>query len=51
MNACVIMHNMIIESACGQDNDYSHYELMGHLVQVCRREERVAYFIALYHSI
>ena len=29
MNACVIMHNMIIENERGQDLDYTHYELMG----------------------
>lgn len=29
MNACVIMHNMIIENECGQDLYYSQYELLG----------------------
>jgi hypothetical protein len=51
MNACVIMHNMIIEDERGQENDYTHYELMGHPVQVHRRQERVARFIVSYNSI
>jgi hypothetical protein len=51
MNACVIMHNMIIENECGQDNDYLHYELMGRPMRVCRRAERVACFIALYNYL
>lgn len=51
MNACVIMHNMIIENERGQDLDYSHYELMGHPVRVRRRVERVARFVASYHAI
>ena len=51
MNACVIMHNMIIQDERGQDLDYSFYELMGQPVRVRRREERVARFIASYHSI
>ena len=51
MNACVIMHNMIIEDERGQDLDYSFYDLMGQPVQVRRRAERVTRFIASYHSI
>lgn len=51
VNACVIMHNMIIKNERGQDLDYSHYELMGHPVRVRRRVERVARFVASYHAI
>ena len=51
MTICVIMHNMIIENEHGQDLDYTHYELMGHLVQVRRKAERVARFVASYHAI
>jgi hypothetical protein len=51
MDACVIMRNIIIENERGQDNDYSHYELMGHPLQLHMREKRVACFIASYHSI
>jgi hypothetical protein len=51
MDACVIMRNIIIENERGQDNDYSHYELMGHPVQMRRGEERVARFIASYKAI
>jgi hypothetical protein len=53
MNACVIMHNMIIETEHGQDNDNLHYELMGRpvRVRVRRRAERVARFIASYKAI
>jgi hypothetical protein len=29
MNACVIMHNMIIENGRGKDVDHTHFELMG----------------------
>ena len=51
MTACVIMHNMIIENERGQELDYTHYELMGHPVQVRRRAERIARFVASYHAI
>ena len=52
MNACVIMHNMIIEDDRGKDIDHAHhYELMGVPVQVSRSQHRVARFIASYHSI
>ena len=51
MAACVIMHNMIIENERVQDLDYSHYELMGHPMQVGRRAERTARFVASYHAI
>ena len=51
MNACVIMHNMIIENERGQDLDYTHYELMGVPVQPRRRVERVPRFVASYHAI
>jgi hypothetical protein len=51
MNACVIMHNMIIEDDRGKDVDHTHYELMGVPVQVRRTQQRVARFIASYHSI
>jgi hypothetical protein len=51
MNACVIMHNMIIENERGQDWDYFQYELMGHPVRVRRRAERVACLVASYHDI
>ena len=51
MNACVIMHNMIIENERGQDLDYSQYELMGHPIQVRRMAARVARFVASYHAI
>jgi hypothetical protein len=49
INACVIMHNMIIENERGQDLDYSIYDLMGQSVR--RREERLARFLASYHAI
>ena len=51
MNACVIMHNIIIENERGQDLDYSHYELMGHPVRVRRRDDRVARFVSSYYAI
>ena len=51
MNACVIMHNMIIKNEHGQDLDYSQYELMGHPVRVRRRVEWVVHFVAFYHAI
>ena len=51
MNACVIMHNMIIEDERGQNLDYSNYELMGCPVRMHMREERVTRFIASYHAI
>ena len=51
MTACVIMHNMIIEDDRGKDVDHDHYELMGIPVQVRRTPERVASFIASYHTI
>ena len=51
MTACVIMHNMIIEDERGEELDYSHYELMGRPVQVRRRAERTARFVASYHAI
>ena len=51
MHACVIMHNMIIENECGQDVDYSQYELLGYPVRVRWRAERVAHFVASYHAI
>jgi hypothetical protein len=34
MTACVIMYNMIIKNECGQELDYTHYDLMGVPVQV-----------------
>ena len=51
MNACVIMHNMIIENKRGQDLDYAHYELMGHPVRVWSRADRVVRFVSSYHAI
>jgi hypothetical protein len=51
MNACVIMHNIIIEDDCGKDKDHTHYELMGVHVQVRRSAHRMARFIVSYHSI
>jgi hypothetical protein len=51
MNACVIMHNMIIEDDREKDEDHIHYELMGVPVQVKRSAHRVTCFIASYHSI
>jgi hypothetical protein len=51
MNACVIMHNMIIEDDHGKDEDHTHYELMGGPVQVRRSAHRVVRFIASYHSV
>jgi hypothetical protein len=51
MSAYVIMHNRIIKNECDKDLDYTFCELMGHPVRVQRREERVAYFIHLYHAI
>jgi hypothetical protein len=41
MNACVIMHNMIIENDRGNDEDHTHYELMGAPVPVRRTVHRV----------
>ena len=51
MTVCVIIHNIIIDNERGQDLDYTHYELMGRPVQVRRRAERVARFLASYHAI
>jgi hypothetical protein len=51
MNACVIMHNMIIDNEHGQTLDYSLYELMGRPVRVQRRGDRTANFLKSYHSI
>jgi hypothetical protein len=51
MNACVIMHNIIIEDDRQKDEEHTHYELMGVPVQVKRTAYRVAYFIASYHFI
>jgi hypothetical protein len=51
MNACVIMHNMIIEDDRGKDEDHTHYELMGVPEQVKRTAHTVARFIVSYHSI
>ena len=45
------MHNMIIENDRGKDVDHTYYELMGIPVQVARTQQRVAHFIASYHSI
>jgi hypothetical protein len=45
------MHNMIIENECGKDLDYAFYELMGCLVRVQRRKDRVARIIHSYHVI
>jgi hypothetical protein len=51
MNACVIMHNMVIKDECGKYLDYTFYELMGCLICVQRREHKVAHFIQSYHDI
>ena len=51
MNACVIMHNMIMENERGQDLNYSQYALLGRPARVRRRTTRVARFIASYHAI
>jgi hypothetical protein len=51
IKACAIMHNMIIENERGQELDYTHYDLMGVLAQVRRREERLSQFISSYHGI
>jgi hypothetical protein len=50
MNACVIMHNMIIEDKRGEDLDCTRYELMRCLMRVHWREHRVAHFIHSYHQ-
>jgi hypothetical protein len=44
MNACVIMHDMIIENKHDQELDYSFNELMEQYVHVQRREDRIAKF-------
>jgi hypothetical protein len=36
MQACVIMHNMIIENEHGKNEEYGIYDLMGHPVQLRR---------------
>jgi hypothetical protein len=46
MNACVIMHNKL-----GKKLDYSCYKLIGRLVHVEKREDRIAKFLESYHSI
>jgi hypothetical protein len=52
MNACVIMHDMIIENKHDQELDYSFNELMEQYVHVQRREDRIAkFFFESYHSI
>jgi hypothetical protein len=52
MNACVIMHNMIIEDDRGKDIVQTHnYDLMGVPVQPRRAEHRMARFMASYHAI
>ena len=51
MNACVIMHNMIIKDECRQDLNYSNYEFMRCTMQVQMRKKRVNRFIVSYHSI
>jgi hypothetical protein len=52
MNACVIMHNMIIEDDRGKDIVQTHhYDLMGMPVQPRRAERRMARFMASYHAI
>jgi hypothetical protein len=51
MDACIIMHNMILVDERGQDNNCLHYELMYRPVRVHRREERVTKFIASYEAI
>jgi hypothetical protein len=51
MNACVIMHNMIIENEYGQEYDYAFYDLMGKHLRVRKKEERVACLLASYHGI
>jgi hypothetical protein len=42
---------MVIKDDHGKNMDHTHYELMGVLVQVTRSANRVAHFIASYHSI
>jgi hypothetical protein len=51
MNACVIVHNMIIEDDREKKIDHIHYELMGVPMQVRRSAHRVTRFIVLYHFI
>jgi hypothetical protein len=52
MNACVIMHNMIIEDDRGKDVEQTaNYDLMGVPVQVQRSQHRIARFMASYHAI
>jgi hypothetical protein len=41
-NACAIMHNMIIDNECGQDLDYSFYDLMG---------QPVFHYLILTHEV
>ena len=51
MNACVIMHNMIIQDERGQNVVYGTYELMGRPVRPRRGGDRVACFLESYHDI
>jgi hypothetical protein len=52
INACIIMHNMIIEDNRGKDiEQINHYDLMGVPVQVQRTQHRIAWFMASYHAI
>jgi hypothetical protein len=51
MNACVIMHTMIIEDKRVKDLDSTYYELMRIPMRVHWREHRVTRFIHLYHAI
>jgi hypothetical protein len=44
INACIIMHTMIIEDDRGKDIDHTHYDLMRVSVQVRRSQYRMAHF-------
>jgi hypothetical protein len=45
------MYNKSIENECGQDLDYSFYNLMRRLLCVQKKEETIARFLNSYHSI
>jgi hypothetical protein len=51
MQACVIMHNMIIEDERGKNEVYGGYDLMGVTVQPRRDRNQISRFLEMYHDI
>lgn len=50
MTTCVILHNMIIEHECGQNLDYTTFDLMGHRVRPVKNANRIEQFLQVYHD-